>query len=153
MLDSVHWKLPQKGFHKLNTDGSWFDATKASGRGVLRKENGTWFVGYSTKYKASSPLATELFAIREGLTMARDFDICLLELETDAQSLKFMINSGKVFPHHELSTVINDIAGLLSDPRASNSLAHALAAFAHSMDVAHTTLFLILLLLNEESCF
>lgn len=83
---------------------------------VLRKENGTCFVSYSTKYKASTPLAAKLFAIREGLSMAKDFHISFLELETYARSLKFMLDYGKTFPHHELSAIINDIASMLSDP-------------------------------------
>lgn len=91
--------------------------------------------------------------------MSRDFDFKNMELETDAQSLKFMIDLGKHCPHHELSTVINDISGLLSIPdwiviikhipRASNSLAHALAAYAHTMDVAHKTHFIIQLNLKK----
>lgn len=125
---------------------------KASDGGVFRKEDGSWFVGYSTKYRAVTPPAAELYASRKDLIMAKDLKFDRLELETDSKSLKFMLNSANSHPHHELAAIIIDVAHLLESKsrivvmhilRASNKLAHALASFAHKMDVAHKTYFVI----------
>lgn len=34
------WQRPQKGFMKLNTDGSWKSPDKAAGGAVIRRDNG-----------------------------------------------------------------------------------------------------------------
>lgn len=46
------WKLPRKGFYKLSTDGVWKGIDKAGGGGGIRRDIGTWFIGFSSKYNA-----------------------------------------------------------------------------------------------------
>ena len=67
---------------------SWMCADSADGGGIFRRANGTWHLGYSVKFKATTPLAAEFLAIREGLKIARQYNITKLELETDALALK-----------------------------------------------------------------
>lgn len=139
---------PAKGFMKLNTDGAWKGIDNAGGGGVIRKENGEWFLGYSTKFNAKTPLAAELLALREGLSLAKTFDVDNLEVETDADSLIFMLDTSTVnpYPHHELVAVIEEVRALMNGswklevrhiPRHKNLVAHGLAAFAMNMAVGH----------------
>ncbi|XP_021858374.2 uncharacterized protein [Spinacia oleracea] len=133
------WVPPARGFMKLNTDGAWKGIDKAGGGGVLRKDSGEWFLGYSSKYNAKTPLAAELLALREGLAVAKAFDVDKIEVETDADSLIFMLDTSTVnpYPHHELVAVIEDVRNLLVGswdlqmrhiPRHKNLVAHGLAA-------------------------
>ena len=89
---TIVWKPPVHGYLKLNTDSSWKANDKASGGGVIRRTDGSWFMGFSIKFGAVNPAAAELITIREGLSLAKDHNISRLEVETDAQALKIMLD-------------------------------------------------------------
>lgn len=55
--------------------------------------SGNWCTGFSSKYNVITPLAAKLYAMREGLTMAIDYDVQNLELETDAETLVKLLGS------------------------------------------------------------
>lgn len=140
------WFPPTYDFLKLNVDGSWKELNEAGGGGDFRGVSGNWYMGFSSKYDVATPLAAQLYAIREGLTMAVDYDIQNLELETDAAILVKLLNNLDDTYHHELSPVINDVACLMSRfksiefchiPRSSNKVAHCLAQYAFCMAVGH----------------
>ncbi|XP_021855317.1 uncharacterized protein [Spinacia oleracea] len=146
------WIPPAKGFMKLNTDGAWKGIDKAGGGGVLRKETSDWFLGYSSKFNAKTSLAAELLALREGLSVAKAFNVEKFEVETDADSLIFMLDTSTVnsYPHHELVAVIEDVRKLMVGnwdlqmrhiPRHKNLVAHGLAAIAMEMAVGHKSHF------------
>ncbi|XP_056685189.1 uncharacterized protein [Spinacia oleracea] len=146
------WTPPAPGFMKLNTDGAWKGIDEAGGGGVLRRENGDWYLGFSSKFNAKTPLAAELLAMREGLAMAKAFQVPKLEVETDAESLIFMLDTSGVnpYPHHELAAVISDVRNQIKEdwvivfkhvPRHKNVVAHHLAAMAMEMAVGHVTHF------------
>ncbi|KNA04166.1 hypothetical protein SOVF_202220 [Spinacia oleracea] len=140
------WIAPPADYLKLNTDGAWKGLSEAGGGGVFRRSSGTWYLGYSSKFNVVSPLATELYAIREGLIMAVEHKVSMLQVETDALSLLTMMKTIDDHHHHELSPVLNDVASLLTRfekveithiPRARNMVAHCLAANSLSMAVGH----------------
>ncbi|XP_021857168.2 uncharacterized protein [Spinacia oleracea] len=140
------WTAPSSGYLKLNTDGTWSAHNIVGGGGVFRRSSGTWFMGFSSKFNASTPLTAELYAIREGLIMAIEYKVDKLELETDALSLMKMLNTMDNHYHHELSPVLNDVASLMKRftsltvhhiPRARNLVSHSLAAYSISMVVGH----------------
>ena len=145
------WKPPVHGYLKLNTDGAWKTNSKASGGGVIRRTDGSWFMGFSVKFDAINPAAAELTTIREGLSLAKDHNISRLEVETDAQALKIMLDRAEKVPHHQLSAIICDIVKLLKTnwvviflhaKRDANMVAHKLARFGMEMEmekVTHTT--------------
>lgn len=96
-------------------------------------------MGFSSKFNAITLLAAELYAVREGLMMAVDYDIQNLEIETDALFIVRLLGKLDDTYHHELSLVINDVACLTTRfkslvfkhiPRASNKVAHCLAQYA-----------------------
>ena len=66
----AQWKLPDAGFHKLNTDGSWISVDKASGGGVLKKQDGSWFLGYSFK----TSVAPRLFSIFQNTFLIKNLE-------------------------------------------------------------------------------
>ncbi|XP_048490396.1 uncharacterized protein LOC125492264 [Beta vulgaris subsp. vulgaris] len=144
----IAWKPPVHGYLKLNTDGSWKANDKASGGGVIRRTDGSWFMGFSIKFRAVNPAAAELITIREGLSMAKDHNISRLEVETDAQALKIMLDRAEHHPHHQLSAIICDIVKLIKTnwvviflhaKRDANMVAHNLARFGMNMEVDKTT--------------
>uniref|UniRef100_A0A803LHF6 RNase H type-1 domain-containing protein n=1 Tax=Chenopodium quinoa TaxID=63459 RepID=A0A803LHF6_CHEQI len=109
------WAPPQKGFHKLNTDGSWISVDNAGGGGggVIRCDKGIWVAGFASKFNALSAATAELLAIRDGLLLAWDKRIRFLELETDADSLSKMLKDPKSFEDGDLGNIIRDVASLL----------------------------------------
>lgn len=136
------------GYLKLNTDGSWKANDKASGGGVIRRTDGSWFMGFSIKFAAINPTAVELVTIREGLSLAKDHNISRLKVETDAEALKIMMDREEKYPHHQLNAIIYDTVKLsktnwvvifLHTKRDANMVAHKLARFGMNMDVDKTT--------------
>ncbi|XP_010689004.2 uncharacterized protein LOC104902799 [Beta vulgaris subsp. vulgaris] len=142
------WKPPVHGYLKLNTDGSWKSNDKASGGGVIRRTDGSWFMGVSIKFDAINPAAAELVTIREGLSLANNHNISRLEVETDAQAMKIIMDSAEKYPHHQLNAIIYDIVKLLKTnwvviflhaKRDANVVAHKLARFGMDMEVDKVT--------------
>ncbi|XP_021750192.1 uncharacterized protein LOC110715880 [Chenopodium quinoa] len=121
------WIRPPPGFVKLNVDGAWKSSSEAAGRGVIRTPSGD----------------AELYAIREGLEMEKEFKIKFMEVETDAEVLTRMLFSATTNPHHEAAAVLLDVAHLLClkswtvyvvhIPRERNKVAHKLAQYAMNM--------------------
>nr|POE84540.1 putative ribonuclease h protein [Quercus suber] len=69
----LSWVKPNPGWHKLNTDASVLSSSNyASGRGLLRDSCGSWVKGFSRKIGTSSYLLAELWALKDGLSMARN---------------------------------------------------------------------------------
>ncbi|XP_056692258.1 uncharacterized protein [Spinacia oleracea] len=140
------WKPPAPGFLKLNIDGSWKEKDEAGGGGVFRSETGSWYIGFASKYNAITPLAAELYALREGLQMALDYGVQKLEVETDAELLIKLLTAMEDYYHHELAPVIKDVACLMTRfssfsithlPRLFNKLAHCMGQYAISMALGH----------------
>ncbi|XP_021848876.2 uncharacterized protein [Spinacia oleracea] len=140
------WKPPAPSFLKLNIDGSWKEKDEAGGGGVFRSETGNWYIGFASKYNAITPLAAELYALREGLQMAVEYGVQKLEVETDAELLIKLLTSMEDYYHHELAPVIKDVACLMTRfssfsithlPRLFNKLAHCMGQYAISMALGH----------------
>ncbi|XP_021722063.1 uncharacterized protein LOC110689604 [Chenopodium quinoa] len=121
---------------------------KGGGGGVFRNVQGKWYFGYSSKYNAPSALGAELYALREGLNFAHAMPLKYLEVDTDAQEIKSLLNREGDNMNHELSGLIIDVARALSNknmvivfsiiPRELNSVAHYLAKYAMIMGLGHT---------------
>ncbi|KNA11311.1 hypothetical protein SOVF_136390 [Spinacia oleracea] len=78
----------------------------------------------------------------------KEFNFDKLEVETDAKSLVFMLDTSSLnpHPHHELAVLLSDVADLLKRnwsvsfthiPRSSNMVAHMLAVSVMDMAVGH----------------
>ncbi|KAL2929299.1 hypothetical protein RDABS01_034710, partial [Bienertia sinuspersici] len=71
------------------------------------------FTGFSSRNHSFSPLATELQALRDGLLLAKQFQLMKVEVETDAKSVLIMLDNAEENPKHDLIVLINEVANLL----------------------------------------
>lgn len=137
---------------KLNIDGAWKSGVVAGGGGVFRRSTGSWFVGFSSKFRVNSPLGSELYALREGLMIAKDFMTDKLEVEIDALNLKVLLGKINDQTHHDLGPVLREVTQLLGQnrivsfthiPKFCNKVAHSLAAHSLIMEVGHKLHYII----------
>ncbi|XP_021728702.1 uncharacterized protein LOC110695776 [Chenopodium quinoa] len=135
------WSPPQRGYYKLNTDASWINLGVAGAGGVIRCHSGKWQIGFAMRIKALRPASTELLAIKEGLITCYARGIRFLELETDVQAVKYMLENPIYYIDHELCNIINDVVSLLNKDwsvtilhvkHQANKLAHGLAEIGRS---------------------
>lgn len=139
----VQRKPPFHGYLKLDIDESWKVKDKSSSGGVIRRIDGSWRLGFLIKFSAVNAAVVELITIREVLARARDFNIDRLEVETDAQALKIMMDWAEPYLDHELSAIICDVDKLLKHNwvvtflhanKDANVIAHKLARYAMEME-------------------
>nr|POE70900.1 putative ribonuclease h protein [Quercus suber] len=72
----VKWTKPSTGWVKLNTDGTMYgNPIKVSGGGVLRSSYGDWLAGFARKLGSTSSTMAELWALKDGLTVAKQMGI------------------------------------------------------------------------------
>ena len=103
---------PSVGWFKLNTDASVLPSSgRAGGGGLLRDSNGAWVQGFSRLIGSSNVLLAELWALRDGLTMASN------------------LNIEKLIIHMDASEVIN----LLSKPFSTNQLTQPIVTDCRSI--------------------
>ena len=89
----VKWSKPIPGWHKLNTDGaSLGNPGKAGGGGLIRNSEGGWIKGFSRAIGYTTSVMVELWALRDGLTLANQLGIGYLEVELDAKDIVEMLN-------------------------------------------------------------
>ena len=81
------------GWSKLNTDASVSSNPHfAGGGGLLRNSNGDWTRGFSHSIVSTSILA-ELWALRDGLIMARSLGIQKIIVNVDASDINSLVFS------------------------------------------------------------
>nr|POF09460.1 putative ribonuclease h protein [Quercus suber] len=112
-LKQVQWLKPSAGWHKLNTDGSVVSTIRLSGcGGLLRDCTGQWVVGFAKSINASSSIAAELWALKEGLGLCLDRGISAVEIELDATAAISLVSSN-VNTNGDLSGLVDDCKELL----------------------------------------
>ncbi|KAK9996367.1 hypothetical protein SO802_021053 [Lithocarpus litseifolius] len=90
------WVKPNPGWHKLNMDAFVLSSSNyASGRGLLRDSNGSWVKGFSRKIGTSSCLLAKLWALRDGLIMARNNHVEKLIINVDALEVINLLSNTK----------------------------------------------------------
>nr|XP_023896924.1 uncharacterized protein LOC112008814 [Quercus suber] len=88
ILRAIRWERPNRGWVKLNTDGSSSGNPGPAGCvGVLRDENGNWLFGFSRKIGITTSFVAELWAVREGLSLCLHKNFPAVVLELDAKSI------------------------------------------------------------------
>lgn len=107
------WSKPQYPAIKLNTDGSSIGNPGLSGSGgIFRDFLGNWVLGYARNVGLSSPLAAEIWAIRDGLVLAIQRGFQNLIVESDSRIAVLLLLKGSVSTH-PLSTLILDCRMLM----------------------------------------
>lgn len=109
----VRWSKPPIGWHKWNTDGSLVGANGLAGcGGVIRDSNGCWIEGFAMSIHATSSIAVELWALREGLHLCVDAHIQAIQIKLDASAAISLLASN-INSNGDLSGLIDDCRELL----------------------------------------
>ena len=96
-LIPVAWRKPPVGWAKLNTDGSTLRYPgKAGEGGLIRDHNGDWVTGFSRSLGCTNSFLAELWALRDGLTLAKDLNLNNLIIELDAKSVVQLMNNNSI---------------------------------------------------------
>ncbi|GLU15130.1 hypothetical protein SLE2022_316500 [Rubroshorea leprosula] len=107
------WSKPHFPTIKLNSDGSSIGNPGLSGSGgIFRDSLGNWVLGYARNIGFSSPLAAELWAIRDGLVLAIQRGFHNLIVESDSKVAVLLLTKGCVSTHPH-STLILDCRMLM----------------------------------------
>ena len=81
----VRWLKPPPRWTKLNIDGFVFGSSmKAGGGGVLRCNDGEWVAGFMCKLGNMSSTVVELWALKDGVIVAKQLGIDNICIEMDA---------------------------------------------------------------------
>lgn len=82
------------GWMKLNSDGSAFENPgRAGGGGIISNHDENWVQGYARRLGHTSSLIAELWALRDGLIMARELGLNNLIVELVALSVLMLMNN------------------------------------------------------------
>ena len=109
---AVDWEKPLVGWAKLNSDGSALgNPWRTSGGGVIRDHNGKWLKGYTRSLGCTNSCMAELWALRDGLLLARDMGLNSLIIELDALSVVLLMFNNT--PNLTLEPLLNDCRNLV----------------------------------------
>nr|POE57440.1 putative ribonuclease h protein [Quercus suber] len=82
------------GWVKLNTDGTMHrNPSKVGGGGVLRSSSGDWIGGFVRKMGNTSSTVAELWALKDGLTMAKQMGFENICIEMDAEFIVQLVST------------------------------------------------------------
>ena len=81
----VSWTKLDLGWFKLNTYASVLLSSNCAGEGgLIRDSYGSWIRGFSRLIGASNCLLAELWALRDGIAIAKNLNISKLVINVDA---------------------------------------------------------------------
>ena len=90
----VGWSKLHEGWTKLNTDGSVMgNPAMAGGGGVIRGQEGEWIAGFVRPLGRTNSCMVELWALRDGLLLAKELGINNLIVELDALSVVLLMKN------------------------------------------------------------
>ena len=90
----VGWEKPPRGWMKLNTDGSAMRSPdRAGGGGLIRDHDGAWLKGFARGLGFTNSALAEIWALRDGLLLAKEMGIQQLIVELDALSIVVLMNN------------------------------------------------------------
>ena len=141
----VKWLKPPDGWWKLNTNGSFLGSSRsAGGGGLIRDSRGQCIGGFVKALAVTSSLATELWALREGLLLCVDLQAQAVVVELDVIAAVLLISSNAC-TNGDFSILVDDCRDLLLQLpqvqilhcfREANGCADALACLGSaSLDV------------------
>ena len=91
---AVGWEKPPMGWAKLNSDGSALGTTGRAGGGrIIRDHDGHWLKGYARPLGCTNSCMAELWALRDGLLIAKEMGINNLIIELDALIVVLLMNN------------------------------------------------------------
>ena len=112
-MTPVCWAKPPFGWHKLNTDGaSLGNPGKAGGGGLIQDHQGKWIKGFMRRIGLVTSITAELWALRDGLMLAKQIGITHLVVEMDNKVIVDLVQSNKA-TNNSYSSLLNDCRFLL----------------------------------------
>ena len=87
-----NWIKPLSSWFKLNTDASVIDH-KAGGGGLIYDFEGQWVQGFARHIGTTSVLMAELWALRDGIHMAKYLNIHNLAINVDSAEAINLLSS------------------------------------------------------------
>ncbi|CAL8151990.1 unnamed protein product [Prunus armeniaca] len=136
----IKWRPPTGNCFKLNVDGATDMETGARGAGAIVRDSHGKLVGALAMRAPSriSVLATELYALKIGISFALDMSLVPLEIESDSLQAVSMVNSEEECLAAE-GGLVDGVRRLLVRsastavrhiPRQANKAAHRIARFS-----------------------
>ena len=127
MQVQVRWLKPPRGWTKLKTNGFVFgNPIKAGGGSILRCNNGDWIAGFARKLGNTTSTIVELWALKDGLIVAKQLGIENICIKMDADFIVHLVSSAsmvnlmleplltdcinliKTFPNHSVAYVFRE---------------------------------------------
>ncbi|KAI8537255.1 hypothetical protein RHMOL_Rhmol09G0009500 [Rhododendron molle] len=109
----VNWCPPCTNCIKLSTDDARKkDLSQATGGGQIHDENGSWVIGFHRSLRPMHNLEAEMWALRDGLQLAKSKDLVPICVEINAPAAIHLI-MGPNQLHHNLSNFIHDCKCLM----------------------------------------
>lgn len=109
---SVEWEKPPMGWVILNSDGSALgNRRKAGGGGLIWQHQGNWIRGYARSLDNTNSSIAELWALRNGLAIAKELGLDNLIVEMDALSVVMLMNNNS--PNLLMEPLLSDCRNLL----------------------------------------
>lgn len=138
---NISWTFPDVDWVKCNTDGSCVDGgNRTACGGVFRDCSGRWVKGFTKYLGSGSVLASELWGILMGLSVAWEMGVQPLWIESDSMVAVNLIMGGCVITHpfYNIVNRIRNLHGrnwtvrLTHTHREGNRTADSIANFALS---------------------
>ena len=141
IIKQVKWERLERGWLKLNTDGSW-NATlgKAAGGGLIRDDMGNWVIGFSRQLGNVNTFAAEIWVLQDGLMLIHQMKLPAIIIELDAKALVDALKNPR-YGNSVISPLFDDWKVLISQIphvrinhvfREANKCADRLANSGHS---------------------
>ena len=90
----IGWLKLHEGWTKLNTDRSVMgNPAMAGGGGMIRGQEGEWIAGFARPLGRTNSCMAELWALRDGLLLAKELGINNLIVELDALSVVLLMKN------------------------------------------------------------
>lgn len=138
VAEPIPWMAPPLGWHKLNTDGSFSSDGLAGAGSILRDDKGKIiFSSCRQMFHTSDALEAELFALKEGLSLALHWSTLPLLLEVDCLEIVKLLKNEDMDRSIHMS-LIEEIKSLMKIRQTSiahvkrdqNISAHFMANYA-----------------------
>ncbi|OMO90214.1 Endonuclease/exonuclease/phosphatase [Corchorus olitorius] len=109
----IGWVPPPEGYIKINTNGSsQGNPWKAGAGGIIRDSAGSFYVGFSRHLGVATSTSAELWAIRDGLNIAKERGLRNIIVECDSKVAVQLI-SECFNSRHTYSAILNDCRYLM----------------------------------------
>ena len=141
---SIKWLKPAAGWVKLNTDGAYSSSRGlAGGGGLLRDSNGNWIHGFACFLGNCSSTIAELWALKDGLSLALSLGFSLISIKLDAEMVVLLLKNPSTI-NLVMEPLLSDCRNLLQlfdNPvvqhvyREANQCADALATLGLNLHV------------------